>query len=285
MTGNQMKYLLALLSQPAGRQNQSDIAKIYGVNKSTVSRAMVEAVHQGILTDTDKQYRLTGHGRDFIAKYQEDLEAVCLWLVNQGVAPDKARDDSFAILEGCSADTVSLLHKRGKLSGLYQRLNEQKLDGEIPADKVITCLEPGEYPISFIFYRKSDAMPIEIGSHGAGLSKRSMADQAFEHPAVLQITRSEAYICLRTRNMMQKSGQSHELLLGRLKTMKYQVDGKEQTVMLNDETVYIPLEVMRFVYISEEHLLRGFMECTMTCTVGNMHMPESTASLVLYFLS
>lgn len=280
MTANQMKYLLALIYQPAGRQNQSDVAKIFGVNKSTVSRAVLEAVKQGLLSDTGTAYELTGYGKEYIQTYEYRLNRISEWLCSQGVGREKAREDSFAILGNCSAETLAVLQEKGKIASIYQNLNRLENKQEIEGKVIARYIEEGEYPVGFVFYRKETGFEIQ-GENHIDPVHASMANEAFYHPAVLRISRAGNHICLRTRSMMQKSGKNHQVMDGRLKTMKYRVDKKEKIVMLNDETVYIPLEVMRFVYFREEQILQGYMSFSMSCTVGDIHMPESTAILMV----
>lgn len=274
MTSNQMKYLLALLHQPGKRQNQSNVARIFGVNKSTVSRALVEAVNQGILTEGENGYELTGYGRDYVQTYERCLDSISDWLVSQGADPEDARNDSYALLESCSERTLEILQNRGKIAKIYQGMQHFENSTSFSGVQIAGFIEPGEYRVPFVFYR--------IDKEEMLAPKASMANEAFYHPATLAISHTGSYICLRMKNIIQRSRVNGEELEGKLKTMKYMSGEREKTVMLNDEKVYIPIEVMQFYYIRQDNLLRGYMEFKMSCTVGNTHMPESTAVLMVY---
>lgn len=274
MSANQLKYLLTFLHQSEKGQNQAAIAKLFGVNKSTISRALLEAAKQGILADTKSGYQLTGYGKEYIQHCERNLEYICNWLISEGADLESAREDCYVILENCSETTLEIIGNKGKIAKIYKGLECIKNSAVFSGKEIIEFMEPGEYETSFVFY--------QIGERTASKSQPSMANDAFEHPAVLSVSASGSYICLRMKNIVQKSKISGEAMEGKLKTMKYQSGTKEKIVMLNDEKVYIPIEVMEFFYIRKDNILRGHMEFKMTCTVGNMHMPESKAVLMIY---
>lgn len=281
MTANQMKYLLALLNQPKGKENQSNVAKIYGVNKSTVSRTIAEAVNHGILVDASIPYKLTGYGKHFVKEFEYRLNRISDWLRSQGVEPEKAREDSFRIMENCSEETINLLKKKGELAKIYCNIERIEKNTSFSGKEISKYIEKGEYHVSFVFFR-SVRPGKETGSGKAQGNDISMANQAFYHPAVLYISKAESYLCLRIRNVIQKSQVNHKEVEGRLKTMKYYSKEKEKIVILNDEKVYIPVEEMQFFYIPEEHILKGYMNVTMSCTLDDLSMPASEAKLVVY---
>lgn len=274
MTANQMKYLLALIHQPGKKRNQSDVARIFGVNKSTVSRALVEAVKQGILSDGENGYELTGYGKDYVRDYEDCLNSISTWLLSMGADPEDVRNDSYAFMESCSERTLRILQNRGNISKIYQGMRPLENGAAFSGAEITAFIEPGEYHVPFVFYRS--------GKEEALIPRASMANEAFYHPATLVISRTGSYICLRIRNVVQRSKVNGEELDGKLKTMKYGSGEKEKTVMLNDEKVYIPIEVMQFYYIKQDNILRGYMEFKMSCTVGDIHMPESAAVLMVY---
>lgn len=281
MTANQMKYLLALLNQPEGKQNQSNVAKIYGVNKSTVSRAVAEAVSQGILADASVPYQLTGYGKQYRKEFEYRLDRISDWLRSQGVETEKAREDSFCILGTCSEETIALLKRKGEIIRIHNNVEKLEKDVIISGAEIRKYIEEGEYPVPFVFFRSRLPKGLMGGRDLQG-HEISMANQAFYHPAVLYILKAESYLCLRIRNITKKSQVNHREVEGKLKAMKYNSAGKEKAVMLNDEKVYIPIEDMQFFYIPEEHILQGYINVTMSSTVGELSMPESQARLVVY---
>lgn len=281
MTGNQMKYLLAFVRQPNQQQNQTNIAKIFGVNKSTIHRTITEACKQGILADMGDCMKLTGYGTEFIQFYEKQQKDIIAWMIQQGISEEIALSDSFTLLEGCSPSTINLLCTRGKFASLLRTLKEKKAPISLSGKKIEAYMDKGEYPLAFVFYKLNNSLTTH--NKLCPTPKVSMANEAFEHPATLNILKSDSYICLNTKDMTQKSKLNHESLRGHLKRMNYKIGNREKTVMLDNGKVYIPLDILNFVYIKEDNLLEGYMEFTMSCTVGKIHMPESQALFMVHF--
>lgn len=280
MTANQMKWILAFLHQPKGEQNQSKVARIFGVNKSNVSRAINEAVNQGLLTYSDASYELTGYGEEYIKAYEYRLDRISEWLKRQGVDSDSARNDSFTLMEVCSEKTLKLLQDKGSMAKIYNNLEKVKNSTKFQGEEILKYIDEGEYQLPFTFYKISGEGAVS-GHENIEMQSVSMANAAFCHPAVLSVSKAGGDICLRIKSMIQKSKANSQKIEGRLKTIKYQMNKKEKIAMLNDEKVYIPIEAMNFLFIKEDNILKGYMKLTMSCTVGEAHMPESAAVLVV----
>lgn len=278
MTSNQIKCIIALIHQPRGAQNQSRVARVLGINKSTVNRAVSEAISQGVIKESEDGYELTGYGIEYITNYEHKIERISGWLRSQGVDAEKAREDSFAIIEGCSGTTLDVLQNRGNISDIHTKLKNIKGITGFSGEEIVKYMDEREYIVPFIFYHSDVSAkknPKKI------ILQISMANEAFFHPAVLTVSKAGSNICIRTKRMKKKSKVMGQKMEGILKSMKYERNGREEIVVLNDEKVYIPLEVMQFLYSKESDMLQGYMELKMTCSVGEEHMPESKAVLIV----
>ena len=82
--------------------------------------------------------------------------------------------------------------------------------------------------------------------------------------------------------MEQKSLIDKLSLAGKVDKMKYEYQNQIGEAEISETMVKLPIEAMKFLYIKEDDILQGYVNLTMTCSVGIIHMPESTAILTVY---
>jgi len=80
--------------------------------------------------------------------------------------------------------------------------------------------------------------------------------------------------------MSAHSRVSGETMVGKLKTLKYEHDEVLETVDIVNNIVRIPMEACKIHKWTGVGTM-GVVPVTVTCSVGLVHMPESTA--LLYF--
>ena len=69
---------------------------------------------------------------------------------------------------------------------------------------------------------------------------------------------------------------------GKMNSMKYEYENQIRSAKISADYASLSLEAMQFVYLQEDDILQGELKLYFTCTVGQEHMPESTALLKLY---
>lgn len=269
MTANQMKYLVTLMEQEEKKRSLSAIAKLYGVNKSSVSRALSVFIKHGIL---DENNNLTPYGQAYLAQYKYRYDRIVQWLGRNGIDEDNARKDAFELLEVCSEETIQLFVGGGEFCKACSYFGKQGHKQIIEGSNLIHYVREGEYKVPFVFHKDKRRSPEHI----------SMANNAFHHPGKLIIRKNGSHLCLKMKSIKKSSVVKTIKLEGKLKTMKYEKDGGTYEVMINNESAFIPIDALKFIYIKEDNILQGFVRLTMSATVANFHMPESTAILTVY---
>ena len=82
------------------------------------------------------------------------------------------------------------------------------------------------------------------------------------------------------KEMAAHSRVSGEMMAGKLKTLKYEHNEVLEEARIENNIVKIPMEACRIHRWTGIGTM-GIVPVTVTCSVGPMHMPESTA--LLYF--
>jgi Mn-dependent DtxR family transcriptional regulator len=267
MTATQMKYLVALSQQK--KPSVSQIAIKYNVNRSTVCRSLTALIDQGLLNE---RYELTSVGKHYLTEYKYKHEIITGWLVKNGIGEETASQDTYKIMEVCSEQTIRMLGQGGEFCKAcsYFRKRGHKL--VIEGNELHQYINRGEYQVPFVFHKDKKRTPEQI----------SMANDAFYHPAILVITKDSGYLSLRTKQMEQKSLIDKLRLAGKVEKIKYEYQNQVKEAVISDTMVKLPIEALKFIYIKEDDILHGYVNLTMTCTVGVIHMPESTAILTIY---
>ena len=131
-----------------------------------------------------------------------------------------------------------------------------------------------------------DVMVENIDIHMLELNKKqgqgrdSMAMRGFEDIAEIVQEKGESYLELKLKEMAAHSRVSGEMMAGKLKTLKYEHNEVLEEARIENNIVKIPMEACRIHRWTGIGTM-GIVPVTVTCSVGPVHMPESTA--LLYF--
>lgn len=106
-----------------------------------------------------------------------------------------------------------------------------------------------------------------------------MADRGFEPVALIKYNKRGAYLELTIREIDAVSRVNGEDMSGHLATLKYLHQGIFRYADIKNGKVKIPLDACYYQNF-DNGVLRGNVMITVTCSVGNAHMPESTARVV-----
>ena len=112
----------------------------------------------------------------------------------------------------------------------------------------------------------------------------SMGNRAFEPEAQLLKRDGRDCLILRIREMEARSRIDGREMTGRISSLKYE-QGEElkrvKDLTEESEEIVIPLEAFK-MHVSPGGEIKGVLPVTVTCSVGNGHMPESTALLMFW---
>lgn len=260
----QLKYLQGLSRVEKKRGAQGSIAEYYNVNRSTVNRFFKNCIERGILTEA---LEFTVEGQEWLDRYVRLYENLQKYLEEIGARPEEIEETIDVMVEDIDIHMLELMiNAHAEKKSVYKR-KENELDQEIQ-NNLQKC---ERHPVVFRLYRMNKK---------PGQSRDSMAMRGFEETAEIVQDKEESYLELKVKDMSAHSRVSGETMVGKLKTLKYEHDEVLETVDIVNNIVRIPMEACKIHKWTGVGTM-GVVPVTVTCSVGLVHMPESTA--LLYF--
>ena len=260
----QLQYLQRLSKVEKKRGAQGSIAEYYNVNRSTVNRFFKNCVERGILTEA---LEFTVEGQEWLDRYVRLYENLQKYLEEIGARPEEIEETIDVMVEDIDIHMLELMiNAHAEKKSVYKR-KETELDQEIQ-NNLQKC---ERHPVVFRLYRMNKK---------PGQSRDSMAMRGFEETAEIVQDKGESYLELKVKDMSAHSRVSGETMVGKLKTLKYEHDEVLETVDIVNNIVRIPMEACKIHKWTGVGTM-GVVPVTVTCSVGLVHMPESTA--LLYF--
>lgn len=260
----QLKYLQGLSRVEKKRGTQGSIAEYYNVNRSTVNRFFKNCIERGILTEA---LEFTVEGQEWLDRYAKLYENLQKYLEEIGARPEEIEETIDVIVEDIDIHMLELMiNAHAEKKSVYKR-KENELDQEIQ-NNLQKC---ERHPVVFRLYRMNKK---------PGQSRDSMAMRGFEETAEIVQDKGESYLELKVKDMSAHSRVSGETMVGKLKTLKYEHDEVLETDDIVNNIVRIPMEACKIHKWTGVGTM-GVVPVTVTCSVGLVHMPESTA--LLYF--
>ena len=260
----QLKYLQGLSRVEKKRGAQGSIAEYYNVNRSTVNRFFKNCIERGILTEA---LEFTVEGQEWLDRYVRLYENLQKYLEEIGARPEEIEETIDVMVEDIDIHMLELMiNAHAEKKSVYKR-KENELDQEIQ-NNLQKC---ERHPVVFRLYRMNKK---------PGQSRDSMAMRGFEETAEIVQDKEESYLELKVKDMSAHSRVSGETMVGKLKTLKYEHDEVLETADIVNNVVRIPMEACKIHKWTGVGTM-GVVPVTVTCRVGLVHMPESTA--LLYF--
>ena len=104
-------------------------------------------------------------------------------------------------------------------------------------------------------------------------------------PCTLSVTDGRGMILLKAQRVEKYSAMTGRKMSGKIKCLKYFDGSKFCEAQRNGDLISFPASVLEFVNIGSDsgRIFHGSVCLKMTCSVGIMHMPESTAIFTLLF--
>ena len=261
----QLKYLQGLSRVEKKRGAQGSIAEYYNVNRSTVNRFFKNCIERGILTEA---LEFTVEGQEWLDRYVRLYENLQKYLEEIGARPEEIEETIDVMVEDIDIHMLELMiNAHAEKKSVYKR-KENELDQEIQ-NNLQKC---ERHPVVFRLYRMNKK---------PGQSRDSMAMRGFEETAEIVQDKGESYLELKVKDMSAHSRVSGETMVGKLKTLKYEHDEVLETVDIVNNIVRIPMEACKIHKWTGVGTM-GVVPVTVTCSVGLVHMPESTALLYLW---
>lgn len=216
--------------------------------------------------------RLEKLGEQTARKYAERMDIATNHLIYEGVTEAQACNDALYLSMYCSDETFEVIRSMEEQYRMKHLLRTyERFDGTI----LCNGLRDGQYLLPFIIYR-------ETVKNGSNIS---MSNEGFIHPCTLSVTDGRGMILLKAQRVEKYSAMTGRKMSGKIKCLKYFDGSKFCEAQRNGDLISFPASVLEFVNIGSDsgRIFHGSVCLKMTCSVGIMHMPESTAIFTLLF--
>ena len=262
-----LRVLLCFLRFAPSDCTVTAIARTLGEEKYSVSRAFASLEKDGCLTREDvRNPLLTEKGYAKARRYSERLEIAMNHLLYEGVDMESAKRDAFVWALYCTDSTMDAVRSTEERYRVKYELRNQK---QFSGAALCRRLKDGCYAFPFLIFREH----IKSGSN------ISMANEGFEHPCNLYVKNGVGMVQLRAVPLSAKSQLSGKLMSGKVKNIRYFDSGRFVSAELNGQIFSFPADVLQFINVGSDagQILHGSVCLQMECSVGLLHMPESTA--------
>lgn len=265
-TMRQIQYLTTLEEIGNRRGIIAEIARRCNVNNASVSRFLKSCSEDGLL---DEDYCLTDKGTSWLEGYKNIIDRLNHYFENTGLNAEECYNAVRELVENVDISIISGMLKNRENPG---KGNGTGVAGEGLTGEFLRKVLPARIntDISFMIYRINPDRPVP-----------SMADRGFLKPATLKHNSRGSNIILTMRELTAESRITGSLMRGQLDTLKYVHDGRLVKADMYGDRIKIPLSACH-IEKSTGGELRGMIEIMITCSVGRIHMPESSAVLVFW---
>ena len=275
-----VSYLIALAEDEERDKkhvaSMSRVAQMFGVNRSTVYRSVVVYQERGFL---DRNYKLTDQGREWIAEYKTHKDRLESWLLHNQIDQENAQLNTYAILHACTEDVISVLCNKGSGCMIcdHWKTNDKNsswrgMKGEQVVENLKKWFPDGKYRLHYAFLKEHLQ---------SAVMDRSMANDGFEYPAVLEVKNGDGAVYLKRKVTRQQAamGEWHE---GMAAFLKYEQSAGLREARMVGEYLEVPLSAFWVSYEEDYKRIRGMARVIMGCSAGERAMPESPAFLEVW---
>ena len=263
-----MRALICFLNEDPALCTVTGLADILGEGKQKISRLLMSLEKEGLLDRSDlRRPRLTQAGREQAAYYEKRTNIVLNHLLYEGRGLIAAAPDAGAGARGRAARPMEIIKSSEQRYRAKYELRRQK---EFGGEELCRHLADGEYSFPFLIYRETVR----------GGTNLSMANEGFRHPCVLRVADGRGQIVLQPVDLSAKSPLTGRKMNGRVRKLTIlQPDGVFMRAEEDGANLAFSADVLHFLNIGAGmgQILHGSVCMRMQCSVGTMHMPESTA--------
>lgn len=255
--------------QPVSRGFQVVIAERCHISAPGINKCLKKAMEQGLIT---KYYTFTEYGEQWLSVYGHLVERLGRYLDDIWI-PESEKEKYIRMM----VEDMDPFLLESMLSA-----NERQVK---PRDrKYKSVMEEVDCNIGESSGIRVRIAVFRMDRRKNGKDAFSMGNRAFEPEAELLQRDGTEYLILRIREMEARSRIDGREMTGRISSLKYEQDEELKRVKdLTEESeeIEIPLEAFK-MHVSPGGEIKGVLPVTVTCNVGNMHMPESTALLMFW---
>ncbi len=262
-----LRVLLCFINEDENDCTVMEISRILGQEHYTISRIIASLEKEGYLyRKSPRRPALTDYGRQEAERYHERISVSMSHLLYEGVTMENAKNDAYYWALYNTDETMEVIKSAEEQYRVkYELRNQHTFSGNMLCEK----LRDGEYKFPFIIYREQ----VKNGSN------ISMANDGFEHPCTLVVRDGTGYFQVRAVEISANSKATGLKMRGRVTKLKYFDSGRYISAEKSGEIITIPAGVFEFRNMGDGmgQILHGMVCLRMQCSVGPVHMPESTA--------
>lgn len=273
LTPFQIQLLLYYLEAEPKKRTVTDSARILGTTKWAVTRALDALEKQDVVErQENRKTVLTASGKKLAEKCRGQMKILEQYMQYQDIPPVQIKENALRALSAGFSDEFMerLAEQEGRM-----RLKEIFAGHrDFHGGDICNYLKDGSYYFPFIIYRE------QIKNH----NNLSMANRGFENPCELIVKDHEGLVYLAVKTVSAESMSSGKKMEGWVNKMQYLYDGEFRDGGIDGRYVYFPVTALNFIAIGKgrDTLLHGSVCLKMQCSVGDMHMPESTAIFTMF---
>ena len=273
LTPFQIQLLLYYLEAEPKKRTVTDSAKILGTTKWAVTRALDALEKQDVVErQENRKTVLTASGKKLAEKCRGQMKILEQYMQYQDIPPVQIKENALRALSAGFSDEfmARLAEQEGRMRLKEIFAGHRNFHG----GDICNYLKDGSYYFPFIIYRE------QIKNH----NNLSMANKGFENPCELIVKDHEGLVYLAVKTVSAESMSSGKKMEGRVNKMQYLYDGEFRDGGIDGRYVYFPVTALNFIAMGKgrDTLLHGSVCLKMRCSVGDMHMPESTAIFTMF---
>ena len=272
LTPFQIQLLLYYLEAEPKKRTVTDSARILGTTKWAVTRALDALEKQDVVErQENRKTVLTASGKKLAEKCRGQMKILEQYMQYQDIPPAQIKENALrALSAGFSDEFMDRLAEQEGRMRLKEIFAGRR---DFHGGDICNYLKDGSYYFPFIIYRE------QIKNH----NNLSMANKGFENPCELIVKDHEGLIYLAVKTVSAESMSSGKKMEGRVNKMQYLYDGEFRDGGIDGRYVY-SVTALNFIAMGKgrDTLLHGSVCLKMQCSVGDMHMPESTAIFTMF---
>ena len=273
LTPFQIQLLLYYLEAEPKKRTVTDSARILGTTKWAVTRALDALEKQDVVErQENRKTVLTASGKKLAEKCRGQMKILEQYMQYQDIPPVQIKENALrALSAGFSDEFMARLAEQEGRMRLKEIFAGRR---DFHGGDICNYLKDGSYYFPFIIYRE------QIKNH----NNLSMANRGFENPCELIVKDHEGLVYLAVKTVSAESMSSGKKMEGRVNKMQYLYDGEFRDGGIDGRYVYFPVTALNFIAMGKgrDTLLHGSVCLKMQCSVGDMHMPESTAICIMF---
>ena len=273
LNGIQIQLLLYFLEAEPKKRTVTDAARYLHKPKSTLTHILDSLDALSLMERVEgRKSVLTTAGKRTAQQLLHQRKILEQYMQYQDIPPAQIKENALRALSAGFSDAFM-----ERLAEQESRMHIKEIFAgrrDFHGGDICNYLSDGSYYFPFIIYRE------QIKNH----NNLSMANRGFENPCEVIVKDHEGLVYLAAKTVSAQSMSSKNKMEGRIQKLQYLYDGEFRDGGIDGRYVFFPVTALRFISMGKgrDTLLHGSVCLKMQCSVGDMHMPESTAVFTMF---